>query len=65
MTKFDNADYGEALRRIYNRVDMEAIREFINQVPYISDLQKRFYTRYIEARLDAILRSSFEIVISD
>ena len=34
---------------------------FIDGVPYISDLQKEFYKRYIEARLDVLLRPVFEM----
>ena len=65
LMKAENADCGEALERIFSRVDMEMIRVFIHNIPYISDLQKQFYVRYIAARFDTILRPSFEIVISD
>jgi hypothetical protein len=64
LTKTENADCGAALKRIYGRADMEKIRMFINDVPYISDLQKRFYDRYITARLDMLLRPAHGIVMS-
>ena len=64
LIKVENADCGEALKRIYNRVDLERIRAFIDDIPYISDLQKQFYVHYITARFDMILRPSYEIVIS-
>ena len=65
LMKAENADCGEALGRIYSRVDMEMIRVFINNIPYISDLQKQFYVRYIAARFNTIIRPSYEIVISE
>jgi len=65
LTKAENEDCNAALRRIYDRTDMEKIRAFINDVPYISDLQKGFYDRYITARLDMILRPAYEIALLD
>jgi len=65
LTKTDNPDCCAALKRIYRRVDMERIRAFVGGVPYISDLQKDFYDRYIAARLDLILRPAYELAVSD
>ena len=64
MIKGENPDYVTSLKRIFGRADMERIRAFIGGVPYISNLQKDFYYRYIAARLDLILRSAFEKVSS-
>ena len=54
-------DCNQAVRNIYERTDMDKISAFIDGVPYISDLQKEFYKRYIEARLDVLLRPVFEM----
>lgn len=54
-------DCNRAVKKIYERIDMEQIDSFINQVPYISELQKEFYKRYISARLDLILRPVYEM----
>ena len=54
-------DCNQAVRHIYERTDMDKISAFIDGVPYISDLQKEFYKRYIEARLDVLLRPVFEM----
>ena len=43
---------------------MDEICAFIDEVPYISDLQKEFYKRYIEARLDLILHPVYEMAES-
>ena len=54
-------DCNQAVRHIYERADMSKISAFIDVVPYISDLQREFYKRYIAARLDLILRPVFEM----
>jgi hypothetical protein len=64
LTKAENLDCNAALKRIYARVDMAKIQEFIDDVPYISDLQRKFYKRYIAARFDLILCPAHETVLS-
>lgn len=54
-------DCNQAVKRICERVDMDKIRAFIDEVPYISDLQKEFYKEYILARYDKILRPAYEM----
>lgn len=46
----------EALKRVVPRVNIEQINSFIEEVPYISELQKTFYKRYISARYEQILK---------
>ena len=62
LTKAEYIDCNAALKRTYDRVDMAEFREFINDVPYISDKHKEFYTRYITARFEMILHHAYEIV---
>lgn len=59
LSRGENEDAGNALRRIFPRIDMVRIQRFIDQVPGISDLQKKFYGTYINARYDLILRPAF------
>lgn len=54
-------DCNQAVRRIYKQTDMEQIGALIDQTPYISELQKEFYKRYISARLDLIIRPVYEM----
>ena len=65
LIKAEYADCNAALKRICNRTDIAKIRAFIDRVPYITDLQKEFFKRYITARFDMILRPAYEIVMSD
>lgn len=51
----DDSDCDAALKRITSRINPKEIKAFIDEVPYISDLQKCFYKRYIEARYEKIL----------
>ena len=59
LTNTDNEDCLIAIKRIASRVDLNKIGSFIDSVPYISDLQKEFYKRYIGARFDKILRPAY------
>lgn len=54
-------DCNQAVRRIYERIDMKQIGAFIDTVPYISELQKKFYKQYISARKEILLRPVYEI----
>lgn len=65
MIKAENADCNEAVKRIYARLDMEEINHLIEETPYISDLQKAFYKRYIGARASLILASAREMILAD
>ena len=53
----------EALIRIYPRINLVQIKEFIQTVPYITELQKRFYIQYISARFDKILTPAYQKAI--
>lgn len=65
LTTQPDADCQDALRRICPRVDMERIKAFIEGVPYITDLQKKFYKTYISARYELILQPAFELVAAE
>lgn len=60
ITSLQNEDCNQALRKILPRIDMDKIRSIINETPFISELQKRFYIAIIEARKARILDFAFE-----
>lgn len=64
LNSAQNEDCNEALKRIVPRMDMKKINEFISLVSGISDLQKEFYMRYLNARYDLIIRPAFELVMA-
>ena len=43
LTKAGNADCNKAVKRIFDRLDMKKIHQFIEETLYISELQKAFY----------------------
>lgn len=53
----------EAVKRIVPRINMDEIRTFIDEVPYLSQLQKSFYKSYIQARYNLILAPAFDLVV--
>jgi len=50
-----NPGCNAALKRILPKIDMGRINQLIDDTPYISDLQKRFYKTMIEERREKIL----------
>ena len=49
-------DLKSAIDRIVPRIDMPAISSFVDEVPYLTDLQRVFYKTYLLARYDRLLR---------
>ncbi len=56
-----NVDCIVALERILKRIDIGEIYDLIDNTPYITDLQKEFYKKYITARYEKILKNSRNI----
>ena len=57
------AEYKEcnkSLCRVFPRINMADIRGVVENVPYISELQKEFYKVYIGARYEKILKPAYE-----
>lgn len=44
---------------------MERIRSFVDEIPYLMDLQRQFYKSYIAARLDLLLRPAYEMMAQE
>lgn len=65
LTKAEYADCNAAVKRICGRLDLEKIQHLIEKTPYISDLQKMFYKRYIGARASLLLAPAQEMILAD
>lgn len=63
LMKAEHTDCNAAVKRIYGRLDLEKIRNLIEETPYISRLQKMFYERYIGARISLILSPAHEMIL--
>lgn len=60
-----SSDYcNEAVIRIVPRIDLNQICDFIENVPYISELQKRFYRTYVTARYNEILYPVYQQIMN-
>lgn len=62
LMKGEYPECNEALMRIGSRIDMKAICEFIDETPYLTDLQKEFYKRYLDERENKLILPSMEQV---
>ena len=45
-----------SLKRIVPRIDLAAISAFIDDTPYLSDIQRKFYKAYLAARYEAMFK---------
>ena len=52
----------KALLRIVPRINMEKILEFMEEIPYLSDLQRVFYKTYIQARWEKLILPAYDRV---
>ena len=60
ISSLDNPDCNAALKRIAPRLDMEKIRQIIDETPNLSDLQRQFFTTMLTMRKERILDFSLE-----
>jgi len=60
----ENGDCNEALKRIVPRIDINKIYKLIEDIPYISDIQKGFYKIMIKERKTKILDKSYDKLIN-
>lgn len=59
ISSLQNNECNKALKRIVPLINIEKIKEIINNTPFISELQKKFYITMIEKRKEIILDYSF------
>lgn len=64
IKSLDNKDCNNALKRIFPRLDMEKINKIIEDTPYISNLQKDFYSSVMEKRREIILQRPYGRLIN-
>lgn len=64
ISSMSNDYCNEAVIRIVPRIDLNKICDFIENVPYISELQKRFYRTYVTARYNEILYPVYQQIMN-
>lgn len=56
----ENEDCNAAVLRMVPQIDMDGIHAFIDEVPFLTDLQRTFYKTYLDARYDLILMPVYD-----
>lgn len=64
LVRVENEDCRAALERIVPKINREEIERLIDDADGISDLQRKFYKRYINARHDLIIQPAFDFVVA-
>ena len=59
----ENEDCNAALKRIMPRIDLHAMCNMINEIPCISELQKRFFTTLLSERKEKILDHAYRLLL--
>ncbi len=63
INSLENKDCNDALKRIFPKIDMEKIRNIINETPYITELHKEFLNTMLEARYNTILKTPYQNIL--
>ncbi|MCD7776910.1 MAG: HipA domain-containing protein [Clostridiales bacterium] len=63
ISSLENKDCNLALKRIVPKIDMSQIYSVIEDIPYVSDLQKKFYITMLNARKKQILDFSLNMLM--
>ena len=60
ISSLENKDCNEALKRIYPRITLPELEKLIDETPFVSILQKKFYLTMLMERREKILQYSQE-----
>ena len=65
ISSLENKDCNQALKRILPKIDIEMICKIVDETPFISDLQKKFYKTMLRERKERILDFSYQKLRSE
>lgn len=60
IDSLENEDCNKALLRLFPKINIDKINEIIEDIPYISNIRKKFYKDIINLRYEKILKFSYE-----
>ena len=63
ISSMQNEDCSKAVLRIVPKINIDLINRFIDNVPYISDIQKKCYKTYVTAKYEKILLPVYKKLI--
>lgn len=65
LTSPQGAEARTALLDLYQRLDLDAVRQLIWETPLASDLRREFYATLVTVREETILRPAYELAIEE
>ena len=60
----ENPDVNTALQKVVPLIDLQAIKQMIDEIPYISDVRKSFYNNLLTERYNRVLLPSLENILN-
>ena len=60
ISSLNDRDCNAALKRIAPKIDLKKIESIIEETPFISELQKKFYKTMLKERYERIIEPSFK-----
>lgn len=63
LKETDNEDCKAAIKRIVPKIDVVAIKNMINEIPVLSDLNKRFYSVIIDGKYNKVLQPAYKQIL--
>lgn len=63
ISSLKNPDCNEALKRVCSRIDLDAIHNFLEDVPELLPIQREFYLTMLTERKEKILDYSLELLM--
>ena len=60
ISSLSDRDCNAALKRITPKIDLKKIESIIEETPFISELQKKFYKTILKERFERIIEPSFK-----
>ncbi len=63
ISSLKNSGCNDALKRIYDRIDMKKINRLVEETPFITPVQKEFYQIMLRERKEKILDYSMELLL--
>lgn len=63
INSLENKDCNDALKRIFPKIDLEKIKNIVNETPYITKLHKDFINTMLENRYDIILKAPYQSIL--
>ncbi len=64
ISSMENDDCTNALKRVYDKINLDEITKVIDETPYINDTQKEFYKIMVSERYDKILSYCMDLVLA-